>query len=187
MSSSQKKIIPINKYSIFELKSGIDQAITSYLTDDLKFTENQYYSNLKILFGILTLICTAIAYFNRIPFPKNYILIIICVVGYWIFSTIYWYIDKYVINNMFFVGIGELKNKNKKKLDVKEMKIFSEVKNRTSKYEIWFEFDFGKEKKTTNKDVINCPEVFDERGYIHKDKLNKIFDKILNEKVSKFE
>ena len=103
MSSSQKKIIPINKYSIFELKSGIDQAITSYLTEDLKFTENQYYSNIKILFGILTLICTAIAYFNRIPFPKNYYLIIICVIGYWIFSTIYWYIDKYVINNMFFV------------------------------------------------------------------------------------
>ena len=184
MSSSQKKVIPINKYSIFELKSGIDQAITQYLTEELKFNENQYYSNIKILFGILTLICTAIAYFNRIPFPNNYNLIIFCVIGYWIFSTIYWYIDKYVINNMFFVGNGEIKN-NKKKFD--EIKIFSDVKNRTSVYEIWFEFNSGGNKKLSEKDFISCTDVYDERGYIHKDKLNKIFDKILNKYVNKID
>jgi hypothetical protein len=85
---------------------------------------------------------------------------------------------------MFFVGSGEIKN-NKKKFD--EIKIFSDVKNRTSTYEIWFEFDFGGNKKKSEKDFISCTDVFDERGYIHKDKLNKLFDKILNKIVNKIE
>ena len=189
--SSPKKILPINKYSIFELKSAIDQSLTTYLTEDLKFIENQHYSNLKILFGILTLICTAISYFNRIPFPQNYNLIIFCVIGYWIFSTVYWYIDKFVINNIFFIGNGEFKNIKNKNLNVKNMKIFSEIKNRTNKYEIWFEFDFdiGNDNKKflSGRDVFNCNDVFDERGYIHKDKLYKIFDKIFNNVISKLE
>jgi len=188
--SSPKKILPINKYSIFELKSAIDNSLSSYLTENLNFSEFQYYSNLKILFGILTLICTAISYFNKIPFPENYNLIIFCVIGYWIFSTIYWYIEKFVINNIFFVGNGDFKkfNKNFKNFNVKKMKINSEIKNRTSKYEIWFEFEFENNKKfLSEKFDFNCTEVFDERGYIHKEKLYKIFDKIFNNVLSKLE
>ena len=42
-------------------------------------------------------------------------------------------------------------------------------------------------KKKSEKDFISCTDVFDERGYIHKDKLNKLFDKILNKIVNKIE
>ena len=48
----EQKILPINKYSVYELKAGIDKEITTFLEEE-DFEENQKYSNLKILFAFL--------------------------------------------------------------------------------------------------------------------------------------
>ena len=96
----EKKILPINKYSIYELKSGIDQCISSFLESN-DFKESQRYSNLKIFVGLITLSFTALAYLYPKPYPQNYNAIVIGCIGYWIFSTLYWIIEKWVINNIF--------------------------------------------------------------------------------------
>ena len=49
----EKKVLPINKYSIYELKSGIDQSISNFLESN-DFKENQRLSNLKIFVGLIT-------------------------------------------------------------------------------------------------------------------------------------
>ena len=87
----------------YELKAGIDKEITTFLEEE-DFEENQKYSNLKILFGLFTVTCTGIAYLYPKPFPDNYYIILFSVIGYLIFSTIYWYIDKKIIDTIFYVG-----------------------------------------------------------------------------------
>ena len=71
---------------------------------------------------------------------------------------------------------GTLKNK-KSKSQTKKQYI----------YKIWFDFVILEDgnKITTQKVDIDCTEVYDERGYIHKEKVLKIFKPLLKEQVSK--
>ena len=94
---SEEKDIPINKYCTYELKAIIDREISNYFLDE-DFDLIEHYSNVKIFFGFLTCLCTGIAYLFPLPFPQNYYIIVFSVIGYLIFSTIYWYVDKKVIN-----------------------------------------------------------------------------------------
>jgi len=73
------KVIPINKYSIHEMKSAIDKNITDYLENN-KFTENHYLSNTKILVGLFCLIFTGLAYLYPKPFPENYNVVLLSVI-----------------------------------------------------------------------------------------------------------
>jgi hypothetical protein len=54
--SKNQKVLPINKYSIYELKAGIDKEIQHFLEDE-DFEEIQTFSNIKIIFGLLTVTC----------------------------------------------------------------------------------------------------------------------------------
>ena len=188
----EQKILPINKYSIYELKAGIDKEIVSFLEDE-DFEEIQKFSNIKILFGLLTVSCTATAYLYPKPFPDNYFIILFSVIGYLIFSTIYWYIDKKVIDTIFYTGTNEeyfQKIRVKKNNKIKDMIIHSDIDDdKKHIYKIWFDFTIiGNEKKiTTEKKDINCIEVYDERGYIHKDKVLKFFKALFKEQISKIE
>ena len=189
--AKKEKILPINKYSIFELKAAVDKEIHTYL-DEEEFEENKRYSNIKILFGILTVSCTGMAYLYPKPFPDNYYIILFSVIGYLIFSTIYWYIDKKVIDTIFYAGknaefFQKLRVKKNNKLN--EVIIHSDIEdNRKHIYKIWFDFSFLESQNkpiTTEKFDINCTEVFDERGYIHKEKVTKIFKKLFREQITK--
>ena len=189
--SKEQKVLPINKYSLYELKAGIDKEILTYLEEE-EFEENQRYSNIKIFFGILTVSCTGMAYLYPKPFPDNYYIILFSVIGYLIFSTIYWYIDKKIIDTIFYVGkniefFQKLrKNKNNK---LNEVIIHSDIEEEKKHiYKIWFDFSFLENKNksiTTEKFDINCTDIYDERGYIHREKIQKIFKELFKQQVSK--
>ena len=178
---SEEKEIPINKYSIFELKASLDKEITNYFLEE-DFEESNHYSNMKIFFGLLTCFCTGVAYLFPLPFPQNYCIILFSVIGYVIFSTIYWYLEKYVIDSIFFVGKNEdyfdhLRPKKQNK--IKEMIAHSEIDAKNNKkkhiYKLWFELIFDDNKKIkTDVFDINCTEIYDDRGYIHRDKILKV-------------
>jgi len=186
----EKKEIPINKYSIFELKAAVDKKIQEFL-DDEDFEENQKYSNIKLLFGFLTVICTGTAYLYPKPFPENYYIILFSVIGYLIFSTIYWYIDKKLIDSIFFVGQNCdycQKYRKTKPNKINEITFHSEIDDSHKNiYNLWFDFTFLDDKKTASSDKIkiDCTEIFDERGYLHKDKLTKIFKAIFKGELEK--
>ena len=190
--SDDKKEIPINKYSIYELKAGLDKVISDYFTEE-DFDEIEHYSNIKIFFGFLTCCCTGIAYLFPLPFPKNYYIIMFSVIGYLIFSTIYWYIDKKIIDTIFYVGKNDdyfHRLRPKKGNKIKEMTIHSDIDTKDNKkkhiYKLWF--DFKMEDRTivkTDINEINCTEVYDERGYIHSDKVNKFLRNIIKTTIPK--
>ena len=75
----EQKILPINKYSVYELNAGIDKEITSFLEEE-DFEENHKYSNLKILFGLFTVTCMGIAYLHQKSFPGIYYIILFPVI-----------------------------------------------------------------------------------------------------------
>ena len=187
--AKNQKVLPINKYSIYELKAGIDKEIQTYLGEE-DFEEIQKFSNIKILFGLLTVTCTGTAYLYPLPFPQNYYIILFSVIGYLIFSTIYWYIDKKIIDTIFYVGKNEdycHKLRSKKPKKISEIRIHSDIEDAKKHiYKLWFDFILEDgQKHVSDKFDFNCTEIYDERGYIHKEKAIKIFKPLLKEQVSK--
>ena len=190
--SEGPKEIPINKYSIFELKAGLDREIYNYFVDE-DFDVIEHYSNIKILFGFLTVLCTGTAYLLPIPFPQNYYIILFSVIGYLIFSTIYWYVDKKIINTIFFVGKNEdyfQHLRPKKPNKIIEMVVHSEIDPKNNKrkhiYKFWFDFIFeDNQTVTTEISEINCTNVIDEKGYIHGDKVLKILKNVIKRIIPK--
>ena len=188
--SEEQKEIPINKYSIYELKAGLDSEISNYFIDE-DFDVIEHFSNIKIFFGFLTVLCTGTAYLLPIPFPKNYYIILFSVIGYIIFSNIYWYIDKKIINTIFFVGKNEdyfQRLRPKKPNIIKEMVLHSEIDPKNIKrkhiYKLWFDFIFEDDQSiTTEIFEIDCTKVIDERGYIHGDEVVKILTNIIKNVV----
>ena len=165
---SDKKVLPINKYSIYELKAGIDKEIQTYLEDE-DFQTNQRYSNLKILFGLLTVTCTGMAYLYPKPFPDNYYIILFSVIGYMIFSTIYWFVEKKIIDTIFYIGTNTVYCQKYRKLkhhQIKEVLIHSDIEEKdSSTYVLWFDFitvEDGK-KFTSEKQNIKCTDLYDDR------------------------
>ena len=122
-TKKETKNLPINKYSPYELKSGIDQMITKYL-ESQNFYEIQKYSNLKIGTGFFVCCFTALAYFYPKPFPENYQAITLGVIGYVIFSIFYWYLEQYYIKDIFYCGSNsvycqDVRNKKHYKIFIK--------------------------------------------------------------------
>lgn len=74
-----KNEIPINKYSIYELKSAIDTKIMEFLEKN-GFVEDHYLSNLKIGAGVFCLFFTGLAYLYPKPFPENYNIVLLSVI-----------------------------------------------------------------------------------------------------------
>ena len=190
--SEEQKEIPINKYSIYELKAGLDLKISNYFLDE-DFDLIEHYSNVKILFGFLTCLCTGIAYLFPLPFPQNYYIILFSVIGYIIFSTIYWYVDKKIIDTIFFVGSNDdyfQHLRPKKQNKIIEMVAHSEIDISSNKrkhfYKLWFDLIFDDNQVvTTDKYEFNCTDFYDERGYIHNDKVLKHLKNIIKSCIPK--
>ena len=190
--SDGPKEIPINKYSIYELKAGLDHEISNYFLEE-DFDLIEHYSNVKIFFGFLTCLCTGTAYLFPLPFPQNYYIIVFSVIGYLIFSTIYWYVDKKIIDSIFFVGRNDdyfQHLRPKKGNKIREMVIHSEIDMKNNKrkhiYKLWFDFIFYDNSSVTSDITeINCTEVYDERGYIHNDKVVKQLRNIIKAIIPK--
>ena len=68
------------------------------------------------------------------------------------------------------------------------MKIHSDIEDdKKYMYKLWFDFTIQDTGNiiTTQKVDINCTEVYDERGYIHRDKVIKLFKALFKDQVSK--
>lgn len=163
----------INKYNIYDLKSTLESKILEEYESN-GYTEDNYFINTKILIGFVSLIATAIAYLNNGTFPENYNLILICVAIYFSTSTIYWYFEKYVFQNIFLV-LNE-KNSNSK---CSKIILSSDIEELTDNYKLGIQIADLKGKKS---DIIekkyNFRNYFDERGYIVSSEVKKIVSEI---------
>ncbi|MCQ2820509.1 MAG: signal peptidase complex subunit 2 [archaeon] len=185
-ATKEEKNLPINKYSIYEIKSGIDQTISHFL-EKKKFNEHFFLQNIKIVIGLFILCFTALAYFYPQPFPKNYSAIAIGVIGYVIFSLIEWYFENYILKTVFYCGSNSEyceKLRLKKHLKIKEIRINSDIEEYSNIYKYFFEFITDEGKFKSEEYNITANSVIDERGYIVKSEVEKQFIDKFNKEIS---
>ena len=183
--------LKINKYSLFELKTGIDVIIEYYL-DFENFEENSKYNTAKIIIVIFTILCAGIAHLFSKQFPDYYNIILFCVIFYVLFRIIYLFIEYKLTNSIFFIGTNSKYCnkliKKKLKYEIKEIKFYSKIDNNNpSIYLIWFDFIFSEniDIYTSPKRTINCIYVYDERGYLHYERVIHIFKSIFKKEIRK--
>lgn len=177
-NQKEKPNLPINKYSVHELKSTCDSKIIEFL-EDKKFTEVHTNENLKIGIGLFSLVWTFLAYFNGRQFPDNYYIIISCLVLYSIGSVMYWYVDKKIIQNVFYTGYNNDYFKRVTTKQVKEIKLSSEMQEYSQYYTLLIEVVLNNGKSTTEKFSKSCCELIDVRGYTEVSKVQSFFEKSL--------
>ncbi len=172
--SPQIKNIPINKYSVYDLKNGIDTRIIEYLEKN-GYEEIHTYSNIKILIGLFCLIWTAVAYLNGLPFDKAYNLILVSVVFYFIGSTSYWYLEKKVIKSTFYSGKSLKLIQN----GIDFFRLSSEIENFSEIYSIGISYKLN--GKEIHEPILKKPFslYFDDRGYCVRSKVNELSDELL--------
>ena len=183
--------LKINKHSLIELKFGIDTIIDYYLTFE-NFEENNKYNNIKMTVLLLSILSAIIAHYFSKPFKDNYYIILFTIVFYILFRSIYIFIEYKLMNTIFYIGkntkyFNKL-TKNKKKQTIKEIKFHSYIDEKNpSIYLIWFEFIFLENNKIyiSQKRKINCIYVYDERGYLHYERVIHIFKSILKKEIRK--
>ena len=139
--------LKINKYSLFELKTGIDVIIEYYLNYE-NFEENSKYNTTKFIIVIFTILCAGIAHLFSKQFPYYYNIILFCVIFYVLFRIIYLFIEYKLTNSIFFIGTNSKYCnkliKKKLKYQIKEIKFYSKMDNNNpSIYLIWFDFIFS--------------------------------------------
>lgn len=163
----------INKYNVFDLKSALETKILEEYEAN-GYSEDNYFINMKILIGIISLIATAVAYLNNGTFPENYTLILISVVVYFTFSTIYWYFEKYVIQNIFLV----LNNKNQNP-KFSKLILSSDIEELTDNYKLGIKIS---DLKGKNSEIIEknykFRNYFDDRGYCVASEVKKLVSEI---------
>ncbi len=168
------KNIPVNKYSIHDLKAAIDTRIIEFL-ESKKFVEIHTYSNIKILIGLFCLIWTGVAYLNGLPFDDAYRLIALSVVLYFTGSFAYWYFEKYVMKSTFYTGknLEILKNYS-------YFKISSEIEDYCNFYTIWLSYP-SNGKEVDEVKIKRCfSDFFDERGYCLRENVNKLAEELID-------
>lgn len=178
--TQKEQVLPINKYSIYDLKSGVDTRIAEYF-EELGFEEVNNHTNMKIVIGMFCLVWTALAYFNGKQFPDNYNIIAISLLFYAIGSVAYWYLEKYVIKHTFYITRNEkycsAKLKNNK---IKYIKVNSEVEDNIPTYKVWLSIVTveGKEKECSRLNK-SFGLYYDERGYCHRNIVNELTEELI--------
>ena len=186
--------IQINKYSLNELKLGIDLVIDYYLNFEC-FDENLKLNNMKIIFVILTIISCAIAHIFSRRFPEYYYILLFSIIFYAIFKTLYWLIENKLLGDIFYIGNNEYycqkyRNNKSQKYTIQEIKFHSKMDEKNpSIYLIWFDFILFEDNKIIKsiKRKIDCTKVYDERGYIYTNRVIRSFKSIFKKEIKKIE
>ncbi len=176
----EKGDIPINKYSVYDLKSAMDNRIAEFL-ESKGFQEIHQHTNLKIVVGMFCLVWTALAYFNGRAFPDNYSIIMVSLAFYSLGSLVYWYVEKYMIKNTFYITENAkyfsevIKNER-----IKYIKLNSDVRDNEQFYTIWLSVvtHSGKEIECDKLNKSFC-EYFNSRGYCIRLKVNELAEELL--------
>ena len=186
--------IQINKYSLNELKFGIDLVIDYYLNYEY-FDENLKLNNMKITFVVLAIFSCAIAYIFTRRFPENYYILLFSVIFYAIFKNLYWFIENKLLGDIFYIGNNEkycqkYRNNKNQKHAIKEIKFHSKMDEKNpSIYLIWFDFILLEDNKVIEsiKRKIDCTKVYDERGNIYTNRVIRSFKSIFKKELKKIE
>ena len=95
-----------NRYDPYVMKGKLDEFISHFLSNQLYFPENNSFSNKKLVLGFVATLFTIYAhvyeYIYQAPFPKNYNILLICCVCYFILNFSFQIIDYWIQGDIFF-------------------------------------------------------------------------------------
>eukprot|EP01088_Endostelium_zonatum_P003786 TRINITY_DN1496_c0_g1_i2.p1 TRINITY_DN1496_c0_g1~~TRINITY_DN1496_c0_g1_i2.p1 ORF type:complete len:188 (-),score=35.61 TRINITY_DN1496_c0_g1_i2:31-594(-) len=82
-----KPLTKINPYDQLAVKQIVDDTVLK-VVDEEGCVEDTLYPNIKIVCGSVCCALALVSHFYPVPFPNNIPILILCVAGYFIFSTI---------------------------------------------------------------------------------------------------
>ncbi|KAK9763788.1 hypothetical protein K7432_009226 [Basidiobolus ranarum] len=79
----------INNGSVNELRIACDECLSKFLTEKLGYEEDHQHSNTKLLCGYIACAFAAMSVFvsYKLDFQESKLLVAVCVIGYFIFSS----------------------------------------------------------------------------------------------------
>jgi len=176
----EEKEISINKYSIYDLKSGLDTRLVETL-ETMNFEENNSHTNIKIFSGLFCLVWTALAYFNGKEFPDNYNIILISLILYGLGSILYWYVENYIIKCTIYIGSNsKYFSDTLRNTKIKNIKINSDIKENDNNYYCWLTvISWSGKEYDCNTISKNFCDFYDERGHCKRAKVEVLTNEIL--------
>eukprot|EP01016_Furgasonia_blochmanni_P052536 TRINITY_DN838_c0_g1_i1.p2 TRINITY_DN838_c0_g1~~TRINITY_DN838_c0_g1_i1.p2 ORF type:complete len:193 (+),score=53.07 TRINITY_DN838_c0_g1_i1:313-891(+) len=164
-----------NKYDPYTLKAAIDDYIIEALTTKQDYVEIQTHSNVKLLLGFIVCSTIALSHFYPVPFPQNYNLIIVCVVAYFILSTLYSLYESRVEKDTFLQARKKSANKEEKLTFDSRIEFFSEF------YEFTLTYANNNKKIQAYTEKISVGQIFDEKGYLSEERVDKLLRNAIKE------
>lgn len=110
------------------------------------------------------------------------------ILSYGLGSLAYWYIEKRMTKNIFYIGYNEnyVNKLHNNARAINNIAISSEVKEYTAEYRLTFSFHMKGENKgqlEAETVVLNASDLFNERGYLIKEELIKQFETALRNQL----
>ena len=95
-----------NRYDPYVAKGKLDDYISNYLKSSKNLPQNFRYSNMKLALGSLATLFTVVAhayeYVYDAHFPKDYWVVFVCVVSYFVLNGVYQIVDYLVEGDIFY-------------------------------------------------------------------------------------
>jgi hypothetical protein len=172
-----------NRYDPYVIKGKLDEFISHELNNTHKFSQFFQLSNQKLALGFIATFFTLIAhiygYIFASPFPKDYNITVICVIGYFIFNYSYQLFESYYEKETFYQCKPNLPG-------IKTIDFASTIEKFDHFYKIraYVYTDKGEMKFVeVKKSVANF---FSEDGWIVKGNVQKFIQEVLAEVKKKF-
>merc|ERR1711879_749047 len=92
----------IDVWDASAIKYRLDDAVVEYMTETKKKKENAFWTNVKIILGVIACVLAGSMYATATDYPENRNIIILCGGSYWILSGVLQFISSYIEGNIIF-------------------------------------------------------------------------------------
>jgi hypothetical protein len=155
------------------------------MLEEKGFTEDNKYTDLKILVALVACCLGAVSHFYPTPFPQNKPLLIGCVIGYVICATLYYMIERRLEGDSFYIAGGHKINALKEYQKVR----FSSDLDTTKKQEAWYIFKVSARSESKGKTLevekrFDITTFYDEAGYLHRYKVKERLEEVIQKLIS---
>ncbi|CDW82637.1 microsomal signal peptidase subunit [Stylonychia lemnae] len=174
----------VNKYDPYQLKATIDEEIVNIL-ETKQFKELNSHTDFKILLGLISCVLGVLSHFYFLPFTQNKHNLLGCVAGYVICTVIYYYIEKYLQKDSFFISMEH---------KINALKTFPRIVF-TSQFNPDIDYNYTLKLESTDEKAKNqsishehklaITKFYDQYGYLHKYIVRDFLDEALNALIKK--
>ena len=156
-------------------------------TCDKGFKEDNRYTDLKIVIALIACVLGAVSHFYPIPFPKNKPLLALCVLGYVLCASAYYYIEKHYEGDAFFITRANSVSKLK---DFQRVRFSSDLDSTSEPGHCHYKLKICARSQTGAQGLLeverrcSVTELYDEGGYLHRYRVKQMFDETMHKFIN---